>query len=92
MCHPGFKHSEDDLHSCIGIQWMFNYLSVFIVSTRLLLFVILYHIYQISDINECTELANGGCSMMCRNWMGSYECDCYPGFSLMQNNHTCESE
>ena len=46
----------------------------------------------IADIDECRELANGGCSMMCRNTIGSYECDCYSGFKLMPNNHTCESK
>ena len=45
----------------------------------------------IADIDEC-ELANGGCSMTCRNTIGSYECACYSGFKLMPNNHTCESK
>ena len=46
----------------------------------------------IADKDECRELGNGGCSMICRNTIGSYECACYSGFTLMPNNHTCESK
>ena len=40
------------------------------------------------DINKCT-INNGGCSQVCLNTEGSYTCDCYPGYELGPNNHTC---
>ena len=40
------------------------------------------------DINECA-INNGGCSQVCLNTEGSYSCDCYPGYELGPNNHTC---
>ena len=41
-----------------------------------------------TDINECAT-NNGGCSQVCLNTEGSYVCDCYPGYGLGPNNHTC---
>ena len=41
-----------------------------------------------TDINECAT-NNGGCSQVCLNTEGSYSCDCYPGYELGFNNHTC---
>ena len=41
-----------------------------------------------TDINECAT-NNGGCSQVCLNREGSYSCDCYPGYELGPNNHTC---
>ena len=40
------------------------------------------------DINECA-INNGGCSQVCLNTEGSFSCDCYPGYELGPNNHTC---
>ena len=42
-----------------------------------------------TDINECAT-NNGGCSQLCLNTEGSYSCDCYPGYELGPNNHTCK--
>ena len=41
-----------------------------------------------TDINECAS-NNGECSQVCLNTEGSYSCDCYPGYELGPNNHTC---
>ena len=41
-----------------------------------------------TDINECAS-NNGECSQVCLNTEGSYCCDCYPGYGLSPNNHTC---
>ena len=41
-----------------------------------------------TDINECA-INNAGCSQVCNNTEGSYYCDCYPGYELGLNNHTC---
>ena len=42
-----------------------------------------------TDINECAT-NNGGCSQVCLNTEGSYSCDCYTGYELGPNNHTCK--
>ena len=41
------------------------------------------------DINECDE-ENGGCSHMCNNTIGSYQCFCYNGYELDHDRHTCK--
>ena len=41
-----------------------------------------------TDVDECAE-GNGGCQQSCVNMMGSYECRCWEGFFLSDNQHTC---
>ncbi|CAG2256352.1 Fibulin-2 [Mytilus edulis] len=41
------------------------------------------------DINECT-MRNGGCNHICKNSIGSYQCDCKNGFYLASDRKTCE--
>ena len=43
------------------------------------------------DTNECAS-ANGGCSQICKNTPGSYYCECYPGYNLGSDSHTCNGE
>jgi len=40
------------------------------------------------DTNECA-LHNGGCSQQCVNSYGSYKCCCDAGYTLSQNDRTC---
>ena len=42
----------------------------------------------IVDINEC-QIDNGGCSQLCNNTVGSYNCSCISGYELTDDNHTC---
>ena len=43
-----------------------------------------------SDINECLETKNGGCSHKCVNSEESYKCECPdPGLTLSSDNKTC---
>uniref|UniRef100_A0A8W8N019 Fibrillin-1 n=1 Tax=Magallana gigas TaxID=29159 RepID=A0A8W8N019_MAGGI len=42
------------------------------------------------DIDECSEKTSG-CEQICNNTYGSFECLCFPGFSLNSNNATCSS-
>lgn len=44
---------------------------------------------KFSDIDECLE-SNGGCAHSCVNLPGGYECACREGFTLSQDNTTCE--
>ena len=41
-----------------------------------------------SDINECTE-GTDTCQQLCLNTMGSYSCDCDPGYRLASDGFIC---
>ncbi|XP_003469383.1 vitamin K-dependent protein S [Cavia porcellus] len=43
------------------------------------------------DINECKDPlnVNGGCSQICDNTPGSYQCSCRSGFDLLSNKKDC---
>uniref|UniRef100_A0A8C2V354 Vitamin K-dependent protein S n=2 Tax=Chinchilla lanigera TaxID=34839 RepID=A0A8C2V354_CHILA len=44
------------------------------------------------DINECKDPlnVNGGCSQICDNTPGSYQCSCRSGFDLLSNKKDCK--
>ena len=46
--------------------------------------------YTPSDIDECSEMDNGGCDHSCVNTVGSYNCSCDTGYRLGNDSHTCE--
>lgn len=41
------------------------------------------------DVNECNQ-KNGGCSQVCHNKPGSFQCACHSGFSLASDNKACQ--
>ena len=43
------------------------------------------------DINECSE-GISSCNQICINSVGGYNCDCYFGFALSSDNHTCQGQ
>ena len=47
-----------------------------------------FYITASIDINECDE-ENGGCSHMCNNTIGSYQCLCEDGYELDSDQHLC---
>ena len=41
-----------------------------------------------TDTDECS-VKNGGCTQLCINTVGSYECSCGTGYALDSDGHTC---
>ena len=41
-----------------------------------------------SDIDECVADTDG-CSQICNNTVGSFECSCMTGFTLLDDGETC---
>lgn len=61
-----------------------RHLQVYIAFIHLAIFI-----YCCPDIDECVE-SNGGCQHVCKNIVGSYRCLCDSGYSLGENEHSCE--
>ncbi|KAK6012951.1 EGF-like domain protein, partial [Ostertagia ostertagi] len=45
--------------------------------------------HSCQDINECS-VGNAGCSQLCINLPGSYECQCKSGYIMTYDGRTCE--
>ena len=41
------------------------------------------------DVNECM-IGKHNCNQTCSNTIGSFECNCRPGYSLQDDGVTCE--
>ena len=48
-------------------------------------YLFLFCNYCNTDINEC-QLNNGGCSHLCVNSLGSYQCQCSDGYQSVDEN------
>ena len=46
---------------------------------------------MISDIDECQSNL-GGCEHSCYNTIGSFTCDCMPGYALANDGSGCNGE
>lgn len=46
-------------------------------------------VYYYADVNECSD-GLSGCSQVCTNIEGSFECSCMVGFTLNPDNKTCD--
>ena len=44
-----------------------------------------------TDTNECLY-ANGGCQQICNNTIGSFNCSCGIGYSLMPDGFNCSGK
>ena len=87
---PIFSHISSVKSACAYPLWpvvVFRMKKIFLFDLRVsertqLEFVkwFLYHL-SISDINEC-DANNGGCSHVCVNKAGSFECQCNSGYEL----------
>lgn len=47
-----------------------------------------FFVFFSADIDECTEPSHG-CSQLCNNTLGSYNCFCLKGYWLQKDNKTC---
>ena len=47
--------------------------------------------FAFSDIDECQNNM-GGCAHSCYNTIGSFTCDCMPGYALSNDGSTCNGE
>lgn len=45
-------------------------------------------LFPSADVDEC-QVHNGGCQHRCVNTLGSYYCECKPGFRLHTDGRTC---
>lgn len=43
----------------------------------------------LSDINECSY-SRGGCSQLCINFPGGYNCSCLQGYTLKSDKKSCQ--
>jgi len=43
-----------------------------------------------ADIDECEGRGPGVCSHLCINTLGSYQCDCHPGYVMETGGHSCK--
>lgn len=48
--------------------------------------------YEHSNLAEVDECATGraGCAQLCHNTLGSYLCDCHPGYIVAIDGKTCQ--
>ena len=56
-----------------------------------LMFCVIFIEYSITDVNECLT-NNGGCSQICTNTHGSFQCSCYSGYALVADNLGCDGK
>ena len=75
QCNIGYRLSSDGF-TCEGV-----YSIIYLASQ-------LYNHYMPTDIDECLD-DNGGCNHTCINIVGSYECSCWQGYFLSDDQHTC---
>ncbi|MCJ8744427.1 hypothetical protein PDJAM_G00118590 [Pangasius djambal] len=47
---------------------------------------------NLEDVDECERFEGQRCLHICINTLGSYKCECHPGYALMQDGHTCALE
>ena len=79
QCYLGNK-----IFKCSILHFVSFYGMIFVLISR-----IAWFIFHPIDINECGN-DNGGCSQVCVNNVGSYECKCNDGYTLADDKNTCQ--
>lgn len=51
--------------------------------------LIIFAVFTCVDIDECTT-GEAGCSQICKNTLGSFECSCDNGYELSYDSKTCD--
>lgn len=46
--------------------------------------------FNFSEFDECADHNLSGCQQLCVNTIGSYHCECEPGYELTSDGRTCE--
>ncbi|KAI4878331.1 hypothetical protein NFI96_010152 [Prochilodus magdalenae] len=47
---------------------------------------------KLEDVDQCQRYEGQLCHHTCISTLGSYSCACHPGYTLLQDGHTCASE
>ena len=47
--------------------------------------------FVVVDIDEC-QTDNDGCTQVCENIIGSYQCSCWDGYELNDDNYMCTGQ
>ncbi len=50
-----------------------------------------YYYFDITDLDEC-DSQNGGCDQICTNNNGSFLCSCSTGYTLADDDLSCEGK
>lgn len=83
---PSTVHAMMDLPSIITMH---------LALVHIYTYMQIHHQYQLSiislDINECDD-NNGGCTQICENHPGEFNCSCHPGYFLDEDDVTCTGE
>ena len=64
-------------------------IGIMMSDVKSLLLLLLLLMMMVSDVDEC-RAHNGGCSTLCQNTVGSFECRCHRGYHLKPDQRTCE--
>lgn len=82
-CNKGYTLDPTDESSCLGSSF-----NVQLTEYRVMPLILFF----LADIDECQE-SNGGCSQICNNFPGSFECACEKGYQIdVLTGNTCIGE
>ncbi|XP_044134960.1 bone morphogenetic protein 1 [Bufo gargarizans] len=48
-----------------------------------------FSLHYFKEVDECSRPNKGGCAQRCVNTLGSYKCDCDPGYELAADKKSC---
>ena len=85
-------YAARDLYTYIcmhSVVHCYTYGQHYVHSNRILM--LKYTCLFLLDINECDDTYHG-CHHNCQNTIGSYNCTCYDGFILAEDERSCEGK
>ena len=78
---PIIHACNDEVEDCVIINGMCLLTAYCFIINGMYMFL--------TDIDECSVTANGGCEQVCTNTIGSFFCECTDGFELDENTFNC---